>query len=129
VDRSDLTAPLAVQDLLSLLRFLATPEDSLSLAEVLRSPIGGWSEDDLFRLAHGRTGYLWEALRSRAEERADWAETHAMLATCATRRTSSVPMTCWNARLSGTTPPPPDRASGRRGGGRHRRDAVPGAGL
>jgi ATP-dependent helicase/nuclease subunit A len=79
VDRSDLTAPLAVQDLLSLLRFLATPEDSLSLAEVLRSPICGWSEDDLFRLAHGRTGHLWQALRSRAAERADWAETHAML--------------------------------------------------
>jgi ATP-dependent helicase/nuclease subunit A len=56
VDRSALTAPLAVQDLLSLLRFLATPEDDLSLAEVLRSPIGGWSDDDLFRLAHGRTG-------------------------------------------------------------------------
>ncbi len=79
VDRSALTAPLAAQDLLSLMRFLATPEDDLSLAEVLRSPIGGWSEDDLFRLSHGRKGYLWEALRSRAEERADWAESHAML--------------------------------------------------
>jgi ATP-dependent helicase/nuclease subunit A len=63
VDRSALTAPLAVQDLLSLLRFLATPEDDLSLAEVLRSPIGGWGDDDLFRLAHGRDGFLWEALR------------------------------------------------------------------
>jgi ATP-dependent helicase/nuclease subunit A len=79
VDRSALTAPLAVQDLLSLLRFLATPEDNLSLAEVLRSPIGGWSEDDLFRLAHGREGLLWEALRHRAEEREDWAATHTML--------------------------------------------------
>jgi ATP-dependent helicase/nuclease subunit A len=66
VDRSALTAPLAVQDLLSLLRFLATPEDDLSLAEVLRSPIGGWGDDDLFRLAHGRVGFLWEALRQRA---------------------------------------------------------------
>jgi ATP-dependent helicase/nuclease subunit A len=79
VDRSALTAPLAVQDLLSLLRFLATPEDNLSLAEVLRSPIGGWSDDDLFRLAHGREGLLWEALRHRADEREDWAATHTML--------------------------------------------------
>jgi ATP-dependent helicase/nuclease subunit A len=79
VDRSELTAPLAVQDLVALLRFLATPEDDLSLAAVLRSPIGGWSEDDLFRLAHGRRGYLWEALRARAGERGTWAETHAML--------------------------------------------------
>jgi ATP-dependent helicase/nuclease subunit A len=80
VDRSELTTPLAVQDLLALLRFLATPEDDLSLAALLRSPIGGWSEDDLFRLAHGRQGYLWEALRQRAGEREDWAATHAMLA-------------------------------------------------
>jgi ATP-dependent helicase/nuclease subunit A len=79
VDRTELTNPLAVQDLLALLKFLATPEDDLSLACVLRSPIGGWSEDDLFRLAHGRSGYLWAALRARAGERADWAATLAML--------------------------------------------------
>lgn len=79
VDRSDLTQPLAVQDLLALLRFLATPEDDLSLAAVLRSPIGGWSEDDLFRLAHGRRGYLWQALRDRAGERAEWTATREML--------------------------------------------------
>jgi ATP-dependent helicase/nuclease subunit A len=79
VDRSELTTPLAVQDLLALLRFLATPEDDLSLAALLRSPIGGWSEDDLFRLAHGRRGYLWRALQERAGERAHWAETESML--------------------------------------------------
>lgn len=79
VDRSELTTPLAVRDLLALLRFLATPEDDLSLACVLRSPIGGWSEDDLFRLAHGRKGYLWQALRRRAGERDDWLATRAML--------------------------------------------------
>ncbi|MDG4650273.1 double-strand break repair helicase AddA [Roseibacterium sp. SDUM158017] len=79
VDRSELTAPLSVQDLLALLRFLATPEDDLSLACVLRSPIGGWDENALFRLAHGRRGYLWEALRDRAADRDDWAATHAML--------------------------------------------------
>lgn len=54
---------MAVRDLTALLSFLATPEDDLSLAAALRSPLFGWSEDDLFRLAHGRKGYLWEALR------------------------------------------------------------------
>lgn len=62
-DRLKLGGELAVKDLAALLSFLATPEDSLSLAAALRSPLFGWSEDELFRLAHGRSGFLWEALR------------------------------------------------------------------
>jgi ATP-dependent helicase/nuclease subunit A len=63
-DRLKLGGELAVKDLAALLSFLDTPEDDLSLAAVLRSPLCGWSEDDLFALAHARKGYLWEALRS-----------------------------------------------------------------
>ena len=74
-DRLRLGAELAVKDLAALLSFLATPEDDLSLAAVLRSPLCGWSEDELFRLAHGRKGYLWEALRDSARH----AETVEML--------------------------------------------------
>lgn len=55
---------LAVKDILSTLKFLATPEDDLSLAEALRSPIFGLSEQDLFTAAHNRTGFLWEEIRS-----------------------------------------------------------------
>ncbi|MGL4235240.1 double-strand break repair helicase AddA [Tabrizicola sp.] len=62
-DRLKLGGELAVKDLSALLAFLDTPEDDLSLAAVLRSPLCGWSEADLFRLAHPRKGYLWEALR------------------------------------------------------------------
>jgi ATP-dependent helicase/nuclease subunit A len=62
-DRLKLAGELAVKDLSALLAFLDTPEDDLSLAAVLRSPLCGWSEDDLFALAHARPGYLWEALR------------------------------------------------------------------
>ncbi|MCL4675537.1 MAG: PD-(D/E)XK nuclease family protein, partial [Pararhodobacter sp.] len=63
-DRLTLGEELAVQDLIALLRFLALPEDSLSLAVALRSPLFGWSEDRLFRLAQGRGDrFLWEALR------------------------------------------------------------------
>lgn len=62
-DRLKLGEELAVKDLKALLSFLATPEDSLSLAVALRSPLFGWSEDRLYRLAHGRKGHLWEALR------------------------------------------------------------------
>lgn len=62
-DRLKLGAELAVKDLAALLAFMDTPEDDLSLAAVLRSPLGGWGEGELFRLSHGRKGYLWEALR------------------------------------------------------------------
>lgn len=71
-DRMVLGAELAVRDLTALLSFLATPEDDLSLAAVLRSPLFGWSEGALFALAHGRGDrqFLWQALRERNEEHA-----------------------------------------------------------
>ncbi len=53
---------LAVRDLLAALRITATAADDLSLAALLRSPLGGMSEGGLFDLAHARTGTLWEAL-------------------------------------------------------------------
>ena len=62
-DRLKLGEEMAVKDLVALLSFLATPEDDLSLAAVLRSPLIGMSEQDLYTLAHGRPGYLWEKLR------------------------------------------------------------------
>ncbi|KJZ19431.1 double-strand break repair helicase AddA [Loktanella sp. S4079] len=67
-DRLRVGAELAVKDLAALLNFLALPEDDLSLAAALRSPLFGWSEQDLFTLAHHRPekGYLWPALRDSA---------------------------------------------------------------
>ena len=77
VDRAQIAEPLAVRDLIALMRFLALPEDDLSLACVLRSPICGWSEDALFQLAYPRQGHpLWRELQNR---RADWPDTVAML--------------------------------------------------
>jgi ATP-dependent helicase/nuclease subunit A len=62
-------AELAVRDIIALLSFLSTPEDNLSLATVLRSPMFGLSEQQLFDLAHRRKGkYLWEDLRARRAE-------------------------------------------------------------
>jgi ATP-dependent helicase/nuclease subunit A len=72
-DRLKVGAELAVKDIAALLSFLATPEDSLSLAEALKSPLFGWSEQMLFDLAHRRDGgqHLWAALRARSTEFAD----------------------------------------------------------
>ena len=64
-DRLRVGAELAVRDLAALLSFLALPEDDLSLAAALKSPLFGWTEQDLFTLAHHRPekGFLWPALR------------------------------------------------------------------
>ncbi len=72
-DRLTVTEELAVKDILALLSFLATPEDDYALACALRSPLFGWSEDDLYELtAHRGGAFVWAALRDRAD---DWPET------------------------------------------------------
>jgi ATP-dependent helicase/nuclease subunit A len=71
-DRLRIGGELAVKDLTAVLAFLATPEDDLSLAAALRSPLFGMSEDELFRLAHGRErAFLWNQLRASGEKHAD----------------------------------------------------------
>ncbi|MDO5643900.1 MAG: 3'-5' exonuclease, partial [Paracoccus sp. (in: a-proteobacteria)] len=69
-DRLKLAAELAVRDIRALLNFLATPEDDLSLAALLRSPLIGLDEDALYRLSHGRKPreYLWTRLRASTHE-------------------------------------------------------------
>ena len=73
VDRMVLTEQMAVMDLVALGRFLLLPEDDLTLATVLKGPLIGLDEDQLFRLAHGRKGSLWEALKHKAGEDAAYA--------------------------------------------------------
>lgn len=76
-DRLKIGGELAVRDITALLSFLALPEDSLSLAAALKSPLFGWSEDDLYRLAAGRREtHLWQTLRDRRDAHPD---TFAML--------------------------------------------------
>lgn len=70
VDRMVLTDQMAVMDLIALGRFLLQPEDDLTLATILKGPLIGFDEETLFGLAHGRSGSLWDALRSRREEEA-----------------------------------------------------------
>lgn len=65
-DRLKVGAEMAVRDLQALLSFLATPEDDYSLAVVLKSPLIGWSEKQLFDLAQGREArFLWQELRNQ----------------------------------------------------------------
>lgn len=59
VDKLKLLEQIAAQDLISLGKFLLLPNDDLSLAEVLKSPLFGLDDDDLFVLCHQRKGSLF----------------------------------------------------------------------
>jgi len=78
-DRMVLTEQIAVMDLLSAGRFAVLPEDDLTLAEVLKSPLIGLSEDQLFDLAHGRKASLWAELKRRRDDHAHFGEAYAAL--------------------------------------------------
>jgi ATP-dependent helicase/nuclease subunit A len=80
IDRMVLTEQPAVADLLALCDALLLPQDDLALACILTSPIGGLSDDSLMELAMRREGSLWDALRARAAERAEWRAAEAMFA-------------------------------------------------
>ena len=72
-DRMILTDQIAVMDLVALGAALLLPQDDLTLATVLKSPLIGLSEDRLFDLAWTRPGTLWDALRQQSECAADFA--------------------------------------------------------
>jgi len=65
-DRLILTDHIAVMDLMALGRVMLLPEDDLSLAAVLKSPLIGLDEAELFTVAHGRPADLWQALGHHA---------------------------------------------------------------
>ncbi len=62
VDKLKLLEQIAVQDLISLGKFLLLPSDDLSLAETLKSPIFGLNDDDLFTLCYKRGSTLFNNL-------------------------------------------------------------------
>ena len=85
LDRLALTEQIAVQDVLAACDAVLLPQDCLAVANVLTSPLGGLTDDSLMRLCLGRPGRLWDALRERAGEQADWGAAWLFLATLAER--------------------------------------------
>ena len=76
-DRLVLTEHIAVMDLMALADALLLPEDDLALATVLKSPLFGFNDQDLFDIAWRRKGSLRAALRSQT--RADFVTASAAL--------------------------------------------------
>jgi ATP-dependent helicase/nuclease subunit A len=79
VDRMQLARQLAVEDLVAAASFLLLPEDDLTLATVLKGPLIGFDDEDLFRLCYARRGTLWDELRGRAEEKPLWQDAVRLL--------------------------------------------------
>lgn len=78
-DRLSLADQIAVQDLIALGDFLTLPEDDLALANILKSPLFGFDDDDLLTLAHGRKGTLWKALLDQRDSHPAFEEAASLL--------------------------------------------------
>lgn len=75
-DRMKLNSNLAVQDLIALGQVLLLPDDDLTLAGCLKSPMFNFSEEDLFELSYNRgTQTLWQ----RLGENQKFAKSYALL--------------------------------------------------
>jgi ATP-dependent helicase/nuclease subunit A len=80
VDRMVLIEQMAVMDLVALGRFLLLPQDDLTLATVLKSPLIGITETQLFDLANARgDATLWSALTEHAGAESIFGEAHRIL--------------------------------------------------
>ena len=67
IDKLKLLEQIAVQDLISFGKFLLLPDDDLSLAEALKSPIFNLTDDDLFKLCYKRNGSLFKQILKNSE--------------------------------------------------------------
>ncbi len=81
IDRLRLLQPLVVQDLLAAVRFVLQPEDHLSLACLLVSPLIGWSQEQLLEFGYRgkRKVSLWQHLREQPVVAEDIEPLKAML--------------------------------------------------
>lgn len=81
IDRMHIDEQLAVQDLVAAIRFALQPQDDLSLACLLVSPLIGWTQEQLLEFGHRQEKVsLWQHIRSNEALSSDVAPLHNMLA-------------------------------------------------
>ncbi len=73
-DRLLITDQIAVMDLSALCQVMVLPDDDLSLAALLKSPLFDFDDDDLLVFAPRREGSLWQALQQAAGSVPKFAE-------------------------------------------------------
>jgi ATP-dependent helicase/nuclease subunit A len=100
-DRLKLTEHIAIIDLMNLADALLLPQDDLALAVALKSPLFGFTDDDLFKLAWQRNGSLRDALdhHTRADRKLE--EARARLEKCERRFGTETPFAFYAWLLGG----------------------------
>jgi len=81
-DRLVLTQHIAIQDLMALGRFVLLPDDDLSLAALIKSPLLNLTEEYLFELAAKRPDKtsLWDQMQKQAERgKKPWSDAVILL--------------------------------------------------
>jgi ATP-dependent helicase/nuclease subunit A len=99
-DRIRIAEQIAVKDLIALGRFALLPEDELNLAALLRSPLVGFSEEELYALSVGRDGTLWQALIAARTDDAHAAGAYGFLSAALSRADYAPPHEFYAAVLS-----------------------------
>ena len=80
VDKIKLSEQIAINDLLALAQFTLLPSDDLNLACVLKSPLFGLNDDDLFTLCYQRDEKsLWQRLNENSSYTATADMLHLIL--------------------------------------------------
>src|SRR5580658_7955563 len=98
-DRLMLTEHIAVMDLMALADALLLPQDDLALATVLRSPLFGFEDDELFAIAHDRQAPLRTALARKEGEK--FVQAAARLDRLADEARRETPFTFYASLLGG----------------------------
>lgn len=78
-DRMVLTDHIAIMDLITLGEFLLLPSDDLALATILKSPLIGINEEELFDLAYGRKDTLWNSLKEKRKNSVSYEKAYYYL--------------------------------------------------
>ncbi len=99
-DRMVLGEQLAVMDLMAMGRFVLFPEDDLNLAVVLKTPLIGLSEENLFLLAYNRKGGLWRALKRRRKDAEAFADAYGYLSAALAKADFAPPFEFFSGILS-----------------------------
>jgi ATP-dependent helicase/nuclease subunit A len=81
-DRLVLASHIAIQDLMALGRFLLLPEDDLSLAELMKSPLIDLDEDSIFELCQPRSTAqsVWQHMNVLVDSSPKWLDVRDKLA-------------------------------------------------
>ena len=127
-DRLVLTEHIAVMDLMALADCLLLPDDDLALASVLKSPLFGLTEEQLFELAWDRKGSLRDSLARQERRRAFRARSTARSTSWRELRAG-----CRRSRFSrmclGALRGPPEIPRPARAGGQRRARRIPQSGA